>query len=266
MSFQKTISLHPKLAAVLDALFGLILIWWAGKIGSFWLFGLWWLVRAVWWFGLLEIMYYPPHLSRIRHFISLVVFNLGTLFFIIFIDSALARLLVTICLVLGPFVSFLLVPEKADELFVFAKPERRWQFLLNVFALAGIWSGTFALITFGVISTNLLRLFVGLAASLTTVALSWLWWREYNLSYGKNFWLSGFILDLIIFEFFYCIALWPIGYLISALLITWVWYLLWLLLRFSQTAEGINWKRQQFFLGANAALFTLFLIFIARWK
>ena len=64
MSFRTTISFHPKLAAALDLLFGLVLVWWVGKIGALWLFGVWWLFRAAWWFGLLGCMYYPPFLSR----------------------------------------------------------------------------------------------------------------------------------------------------------------------------------------------------------
>ncbi|MBI5729061.1 MAG: hypothetical protein HY983_02370 [Candidatus Magasanikbacteria bacterium] len=266
MSLRTPISFHPKLAAALDLLFGLVLIWWVGRIGTLWLFGIWWLFRAVWWFALVECMYYPPFLSRLRHWATLAVFNLGALFFIIFVDSALARYLVKGIILLVPLVSFLLIPEHADQLSMFAKPERRWRFLMSVFALAGFWSGAFALSAFGVADTNFLRLSVGLTAAVVTVAVSWWWWREYGLSYGKNFWFSSGVLGLVIFEISYCVALWPLGYLVSGLVVVWLWYLLWLLLRFSQTAEGINWRRQRFFLSANALLFTLFLIFIARWK
>ena len=266
MSFRATISFHPKLAAALDVLFGLALVWWVGKIETPWLFGVWWLFRAAWWFGLLGCMYYPPFLSRARHWASLAVFNLGALFFIIFVDSVLARSLVKGSLLLVPLASFLLVPERADQLSVLAKPERRWLFLMNVFALAGLWSGVFALVAFGVVDTSLLRLATGLSAVVATAAVSVWWWREYDLPFGRNLWLSGGVLALVIFEIFYCLALWPLGYLVSSFLMVWLWYVLWLFLRFSQTAEGIDWKRQRFFLGANAVLFTLFLIFIARWK
>lgn len=266
MSFRTTISFHPKLAAALDVLFGLALVWWVGKIDTLWLFGIWWLFRSAWWFGLLECMYYPPFLSRVRHWASLVVFNLGALFFIIFADSSLARTLVKGGLLLAPLVSFLLVPERADQLSVFAKPERRWRFLMALFSLAGFWSGAFALNDFGVVDTNFLRFSVGLAATGSTMAVSWWWWREYGLPHGKNFWLSGSVLGLVVFEFAYCLALWPVGYLVGGLIMVWLWYMLWLFLRFSQSAEGINWRRQRVFLAVNALLLTLFLIFIARWK
>lgn len=266
MSFQATISFHPKLAAALDAAFGLVLIWWMGRIETLWLFGVWWLFRAGWWFWLLECMYYPPFLSRVRHWATLAVFNMGALLFVIFADSAAARYFVKAVLVLAPLASFLLVPERADGLSVFAKPLRRSRFLMSVFALAGFWSGAFALIAFGVADGGLLRLTIGFAATAATLAASWWWWREYDLPYGKNFWLSGAVLGLIVFELFYCFALWPLGYLVNGFLMAWLWYALWLFLRFYQTAEGIDWKRQRFFLGANALIFVLFLIFIARWK
>jgi hypothetical protein len=70
----------------------------------------------------------------------------------------------------------------------------------------------------------------------------------------------------VLSEMAYVVLLWPLGYFTSGLLLTWMWYIVWLMLRFFISEEGINWNRQRWFLLTNAILVGIFLSLLARWK
>ncbi len=265
MPIKKIISLHPKLAAILDGLFSLALMWWITKITSPWLLILWFFFRIGWWVALVQCMYYPPFISRLKHLVALTIFNAGLLSFLVFIDWKVAWYLVAGLFIAVPVLSFWFVPERADELTVLAKPHRRSRFLMSVLGVAGLWSGAEALIVLQIVSQSV-AWFVIIFASVATVAISAWWWREYGLEYDKNFLMSGAVLLLVIFELAFLTVLLPLGYLMSSLFITWVWYIVWLVFRFTLSKEGINWKRQRNFLLVNAIILGIFLGAIARWK
>jgi len=70
----------------------------------------------------------------------------------------------------------------------------------------------------------------------------------------------------IIFELVWLVARLPLGNLVSGFLLVWLWYLLWILLRFNLSAQGIVWRKQAKFLILNLFIFIIFLIFVARWR
>ncbi|MEK7644392.1 MAG: hypothetical protein AAB390_03770 [Patescibacteria group bacterium] len=56
----------------------------------------------------------------------------------------------------------------------------------------------------------------------------------------------------------------PFGYLASALVTAWIWYLIQLFLRFQLSPEGIIWRKQSWFLVGNAVLLFLTLYY-SQW-
>lgn len=261
----KLISFHPKLAAILDGLFSVAMIWWIAKIGTPTMLLVWFIFRAGWWVALVECMYYPPSISRLKHWVALIIFNLGLTSFLVFIDWQVAWYLAAAIFVLAPLFSFWLVPAREDELSVLAKPQRRARFLMSVIGLAGIWSGVAAMITFQIISQSSTLLLISSAAVVTALVSVW-WWAEYGSELNKNLLYSALVILLVIFELSYVVALWPVGYLVAGFFITWVWYDLWILLRFSFSKEGIDWRRQKTFLLINVILAIIFLSLIVRWR
>ncbi len=261
----KLISFHPKLAAILDGVFSLILIWWLTKIDNPWLILVWFLFRIGWWVALVVCMYYPPFIHRFKHLISLVIFNIGLTSLLIFIDWKITWYLAAFVFLAIPLFSFWLVPARAEELTILGKPHRRARFLMTIFGIAGLWAGAQAIIFFQILDRSLVWLVFVSAAIFTTAVSAW-WWSEYGIEFNKNFLYHLFSLLLSILEISYVIFLWPLGYMISGVLVAWIWYLVWLLFRFSLSKEGVDWARQKFVLAGNVLLMISFLVFVARWR
>jgi len=90
-------------------------------------------------------------------------------------------------------------------------------------------------------------------------------WKLYIREPLKRFVLWFCILALGMGELFFVTKVFPVGYLVSGLIVTWVWYVAQLLLRFHFSPQGIVWKKQLWFLTTNAILFVLFFLFVFRW-
>ncbi len=73
----RTISFHPKLAAVMDALINLVLLYGLQTVNTWWVFCLWMVVRLALWAMLIRLVYYPQGISRLRHFAALAFFSLS---------------------------------------------------------------------------------------------------------------------------------------------------------------------------------------------
>lgn len=265
MAFKKILSFHPRLAAVLDSIVGVGLVYWVLYVDSFAMVGVWFLARALWWLFLIQSMYYPADVSRWRHFLSLLLFAFGSTALLLFIDAPFSWGVVAVTFVGLPFLSFWLVPKEEAALSFFLKPQRRTSFLMSVFGLAGIWSGVYALVTFQLVG-SLTLLFVILGATLIMGAVSFFWWQAYEISFNRTSAMLLGVLTVLVMELAYVLVIWPIGYLLGGLLITWLWYVLWMLFRFRLSAEGITWTKQKPFLITNAALLILFLLFFVRWR
>lgn len=259
------LSFHPRLAAGLDLIVGLFLLWWiSGNIHSASALGWWLIIRWAWWAVIIPFAYYPSGISRFVHFFTLAVFNLGLLGYLAIISSAFSWIILGAIFLIGPSLSFWLIPGGRTDLSFALKPFRRWRFLLSVISICGIWSGILALPIFQIFGYGLAWLAI-LAGSFFSALISIWWWREYGLVFGRSMYISAGVLFLLIAEFGAVLLFWPIGYLSSGFLLTWFWYVLWLMMRFKLSESGIDWKRQRIFLLGNAALITIYL-FLIRWR
>lgn len=264
MAQLRIISLHPKLAAIFDAVFSVILLWWMVGFRSPSMIGVWFAIRLIWWIVLSQFVYYPPYLSRIRHFVSLVIYNIGIVPFLIFSDPTTIRI-IQFFAIAAPFISFWLIPPQADSLSIMVKPHRRWKFFMSLFGVAGIWLFVEASITFQIITGNLIFSSIAIASLLTT-AISYWEWKEYSLEANKDFYSMLFVMFLLLLEVGAILFLWPVGYFISSFILTWFWYVIWLLFRFYLSKEGIHWNQQRIFIIANLILMILFLTSFVRWR
>lgn len=265
MSSLRLYSLPPRLVAVFDVLVGILMVLWFDRVVTMPILGLWFGVRFFWYVVLLFTMYYPTFLSKLEHFQALTIFNVGVVFLILFVDEVAIRRGLEAVLVIFSAASFWLVPSASGDLSVMAKPYRRWKFLMSIFGVAGIWNGVKALEIFQVTQGSLRLGLVGLAIVLTVMISIW-GWQEYGLVYSKKFLMASLVLAVCLAEVAYVLALWPLGYFASSFIVTWVWYMIWLFLRFYISDEGIDMARQRWFLLFNLALLLSFLIFVVRWR
>lgn len=261
----RSFSLPPRLVAVFDVLVSILMVFWFDRAVSTLMLALWLVTRVIWYVVLLASMYYPTFLSRLEHFQALVIFNVGVLFLLLFVDEPMARRLLEAVLIFFSAASFWLVPASSNDLSGMAKPYRRWKFLMSIFGVAGIWNGVKALEIFQITQGNIRLGLVVMAIALTVMISIW-GWQEYGLVYSKKFLFASLVIALCLAEVAYIIALWPLGYFASSFIVTWVWYLLWLFLRFFISNEGIDMERQRWFLIINAVLLLVFLFFVVRWK
>ncbi|KKW41831.1 MAG: hypothetical protein UY92_C0013G0030 [Candidatus Magasanikbacteria bacterium GW2011_GWA2_56_11] len=95
-------------------------------------------------------------------------------------------------------------------------------------------------------------------AALATIMI-WTHYQPFRLPLYR---LPLSILTLVMAEATLVIIELPFGYLATALLLTWMWYLAQLLLRFHLSPEGVQWRRQAWFLAGNAVLYALVAYFI----
>lgn len=257
-------SLHPKLAAAIDFVLNVATLIWFPHIGSWSWFVGWFMARGILWALFVNLVYYPPELSRWRHFWSLVFFNFGLIVSLsIFVEWIFAWYLLMGIFVIFSAASFWLLPAGEEPLNFYRKPFRRWLFLMDAFGMAGFWCGIFALMQFQLWQTAIYPFLEFIGALLTAVISFW-WWRAYGIEFSERLWISAGVIFLLIFELSWVVARWPLGFMVSGLTIIWFWYVWWLLMRFNMTKEGIDWKKQKFFLTSSVILLIVFGI-LAKW-
>ncbi len=264
--FLKKISLHPKFAASIDLLVSAVFLFSLKEFAhSWWSIGLWLGLRVLLWALLIWIVYYAEEMSRPKHLFSLVALSLGSLAFLLFIEWNIAWYVYAGLFSLLSAFSFWLLPASHVDLAAFLKPHLRWRFLMSVVGLAGIFQGAQAVISFQIIQSVSSLVWLSLAALFAALFAGW-WWWEYGAKINHRFWVWFGAWFVVTLEFFWVLNLLSLGYLVSSLILIWCWYVVWLLVRFNLSSEGIHWQRQLWFLGINALLFIFFLIFIARWQ
>jgi hypothetical protein len=261
----QSISFHPKLAFGLDLVLGLVFLWWLTQINVWWVLLLWVGFRLALWAIMVRLAYFSLSVSRWPHYFSLTVFGLGSLLLLIFSDWSGAWVVLGGASALFPALSFWFLPAKEIELSFEKKSYRRWRFLLSIFGLTGIVSGMMAIATFQLFYNVSNAIWWFAAAIVATVVALW-WWREYGIKWSRRVGLWAFMFFLLMAELVGILMLWPIGYLADGLLIVWWWYILWLLVRFHLSSDGIVWKKQTVFLAFSAVAMILFLVFAVRWK
>lgn len=262
---QKLISLHPYIAAFFELMVGLGLFFVLYNIHSLTEVGVWFLVRFAVTGILVALVYCPPPLKRLHIMASLIFSQLGFSLTLILLDQKIITMVAGCGAVVLNALVFALLPATVPELSFAFKPARRARLMLALVGIFGLWSTLFALSTLQLLnSVEFLTLWI--FVSVTQVAVAVWWWYEYGIPVTKQMLTSAGVLLLLTLETSGFLWWWPIGYLAAALLLVWWWYVLWLLIRFHLTPEGIVWKKQVPFLIINLVVLFLFIFFIIRWK
>lgn len=89
-------------------------------------------------------------------------------------------------------------------------------------------------------------------------------WNLYFKGAWKTFNLWFFVVALIVVELMWVMRQLPFGYLAMGFLLSWIWYLAQLFIRFHLSEQGILWKKQGLFLTLNAVLYGG-VLYLARW-
>ncbi|PIZ95623.1 MAG: hypothetical protein COX81_00410 [Candidatus Magasanikbacteria bacterium CG_4_10_14_0_2_um_filter_37_12] len=141
------------------------------------------------------------------------------------------------------------------------KPLRRINMILWVFSGYTFLTAIFAFrLFFPFIPFWLFLILSGTGMS----AVSLMIWRlYYDLKLKQSaIWLL--FISMVIIELVWVMNVLPFGYFVSGFLVTWIWYILQILLRFHFSIRGIDWKKQMSFLILNGCLFFVCMFFI-RW-
>ncbi|MCF6276303.1 MAG: hypothetical protein L3J07_00485 [Candidatus Magasanikbacteria bacterium] len=105
-----------------------------------------------------------------------------------------------------------------------------------------------------------ITIFIGLVFG----GISTIVWYLYYPIHPKHLILWALIIVLLIIELVWVFHLLPFGFFVSAFFVSWIWYIIQLLVRFHLSAQGVLWNKQVVFLSVNGVLF-LILLFITRW-
>jgi len=263
--FFSKISFHPYLAAVLDFLAGLVFVF-SGfyLLFNWWVVALWLLVRALWWGALIFLTFYPPDFKKINHLLALLVFNLGVSLLLLFSEWSPAKILLGIILIVGSSLSFCLIPLHKQGLSFLVKPERRLLLVLTLLGILGLWVGINAIIIFEY--RFIPKFWLILMASAITTAVSAWWWSMYGLKFNRELKIWTAAIGLIVLEIAWSLSTTSVGHIVFGVVIAWIWYLLWLMVRFHLSSGGINWKKQAPTLITNGLLFLIFMVFLVKWN
>lgn len=169
-------------------------------------------------------------------------------------------LAILVCGILGVAAGAVVSPEiqPAHEF----KPWRRIIMMIWVFSGYALVTAIFAV---GAFFPAISRVWVALAAAAVLAGLSPVLWKMYIPARPYRFALWAAVIFLVMFEIGWIFSLLTFGYFASGFFITWLWYEIQLLVRFSFEPGGVFWSRQKWFLISNAALFALTFLLLARW-
>lgn len=259
------LTIHPRLVAVFNLLFGLVFLVLLSRVNSLIIFAVWALLHTALTAMLVMVTYYPETWKRSRHLLTLTLFNAGMTLFLLFTEWSVAWKVLGMVYVLVPALSFWLIPPRGNSLSFEIKPYRRWRLMMCWLGLAGLWSGIFASITLNIFRFNF-WLWLATGAIVSSL-LAWWWWMEYDVADANGrtgLWVLGFF--LMTMELSWVFYLLPFGYFVSGLIIAWVWYWLWMLIRFYLSPAGVDWKKQGWLLIVNTTLIVIFLGVLVRWR
>jgi hypothetical protein len=265
VSVKKIISIHPYLAALADLAIGILFVWWLSNLTSLKALASLFLLRLLWWAVLCALVYFPTKISVIRHYLTLLIFSIGCSALLLLVDWQISWYVLGAIYAASPALSFLFIPTNKHLLSFSLKPYRRYKLLLTTFGIFGLWAGFFALVVLRVVDFWPLIL-LWLASSVISALVALWWWKEYDIVYNKRMLAAAAALGVVSLEFSGALFSWPVGYLVSGVLLGWVWYLLWLIIRFHLSTAGINWRRQTPFLIGNFCGLAFYLIVLVRWQ
>ncbi len=229
---------------------------------------IWWviLILTIIWLGLLVSAerFIQQKNSPAYPTILLTIFStLGFLGLLALTEIEMIKLILVV--LSGMSTAFLIhtsLPAGASVQAFEAKRTRRILMILWVFSVYAILATLFATTFFFQSIPFFLVAVVGAAMfSLGTRMI----WRLYEETKAPHTRLWILVFAVCMMELLWAIHLLPFGYLVSAWMATWVWYIAQLLIRFHLSRQGIDWARQRWFLAGNIILYFLFLLSFVRW-
>lgn len=171
-----------------------------------------------------------------------------------------ARVLVIGLSVFGSFTIFTWsIMDKPGALSFMHKTWRRLIMMLWTFTT---YAWTTATIGVKVFFPGIPGWLVALVVSLYAALSAFMIWSLYQPVVWRSVIARLAVLALVVAELTMVMVELPFGYLASGLLVTWVWYLAQLLMRFALMPEGIIWKNQRWFLPGNALIMALTVYFV----
>lgn len=103
-----------------------------------------------------------------------------------------------------------------------------------------------------------------LGGAMFGVASFMIWKMYFQLTASVSLvWVS--LISFLMVELVWITHLLPFGYFVSSFLVTWIWYILQLLIRFHFGPNDVMWKKQIGFLATNVVLYVVLLAFFVRW-
>lgn len=243
-----------------SALFTFTAVYLAHFFHSRWLF---WLIIPVWLAVLLLAKKYQNRrrTDKRENLEILLLIAIAFLTLLIIVEGNLWQLLVTVWLSLTVAFLFYLPPAGEDLLYK-QKPARRLLTMMLVFAFFAFSSAFYAVSMF---FSSLPFWLLGLAQAVMAWYISLRLWQMYFAAPWPKLVLRACLISLAVWEISWVISLWPLGYLALGFLLTWIWYVLQLLIRFYLTGKGVIWEKQWAFLAGNLILCFLILFFFVKW-
>lgn len=205
--------------------------------------------------------------KRKEHTWSLtLITGISMLFMLSIIEDSIIR---WIFVIMSSLLLAILFSSKENEeikLEYARKPFRRFVMMVWVFDIYALFSFLFAIgVLFQSESPIWLEIFLIPVAGIIAGFIAGEIWKMYIVAESKAFLFFRILVALFMSEFFWSLRLLPFGYMISALPITWMWYILQILIRFHLQEQGIVWKKQIPFLVMSCIIFLILGIFFVRW-
>ncbi|HOX60596.1 MAG TPA: hypothetical protein PLV72_01155 [Candidatus Magasanikbacteria bacterium] len=152
--------------------------------------------------------------------------------------------------------------EESSVYRIIMKPSRRLSLILwTITVLASSISLFSAGIFFAQIPSWCLSLLIALVCGGAAIGV----WRMYFNESGHKFMLWALLVGVGMFECAWVLMMLPLGYLVLGFVLSWVWYLSVLFVRFHFGPQGIVWRYQGWFILTNLILLVCLLIFFVRW-
>jgi len=219
------------------------------------------------WLAILTFLYIAFREKRKDHTLALTLSTaLSSLMLFSVIDHPYLRIFFAV------FVSFLFgilfgVKENDDIPLGYARrPFRRFAMMMWVFNAYAFFSCLFAIgVLFQSEWPRGLDFVLVPAAGILAGLIAGEIWKMYVTGESKIFLFWRVVIGLFMAEIFWSIRLLPFGYMVSGVLLTWLWYMLQMLIRFHFQTPGIVWKKQLPFLITSGAVFLFLAFFYIRW-
>ena len=194
--------------------------------------------------------------------ILLVVSQISFIGLVILVEWELLRWLLFLLCTIFILLLFLKLHKNNNGLIHQVKPIRRMKMMLWVFDVYAIFTIVFAVSVF---FPNIYFWLLAVLAGLVVSGISIMIWKMYFPVKNNELYLWSILVSLVVVEMVWVLHLLPLGYLVLGLLVTWIWFILQVFVRFHLMSKDVMWKRQISFLVSNLFLFFVILFFIVRW-